>query len=66
LESKPLVGESVAEVVDIQYSIIFNGQRCPIAIGETKRNIIKADQWQDGRLTSENQKALSRELRGFE
>jgi hypothetical protein len=65
LQSPPLREQTVAETVDSQYSLrLSNGARVPVVIAESKRNLISARQWQQGRLETTNQERLSRELRG--
>lgn len=62
---KPLSDENHAETVDVGYSVHVSraGQRRHVVIGEFKRCLLVADQWQRGRLLG-NQVAFSQELRG--
>lgn len=62
---KPLSHTRTDQTVDTSYSIYHGSTRVPIAIGEFKRGLIRPDQWQEGRLLSSSQKALSKELRGY-
>ena len=57
----------VSETVDMMYSMTLEstGQRAPLAIGEMKRNLLEAREWQTGRLKSAAQVRLSQELRGY-
>lgn len=59
---KPLSDAKFDQTVDCAYSIKHNGKRKHAAIGEFKRGLILADQWQNGKLGS-GQASLSQELR---
>lgn len=61
--TKPLSDVNIPENVDSTYAIYMGNQRVPVAIGEMKRNLINAREWQAGLLGSAQQK-LARELRG--
>lgn len=62
-EEKALTAQSSTEIVDVAYSINVNNNRKHVAIGEFKRCLIVAKQWQTKSL-SKPQLAFSQELRG--
>ena len=64
LEAKPLSTINIPETVDMMYTLRVGNIRAPVAIGETKRNILRPEEWQAGRLRNEQQLKLSQELRG--
>jgi hypothetical protein len=59
----PLTDVNITENVDCTYAMYIGNERVPIAIGEMKRNLINADEWQSSRLST-GQQRLARELRG--
>ncbi|KAK0703002.1 hypothetical protein B0T26DRAFT_744159 [Lasiosphaeria miniovina] len=63
----PHFSQSRHQVVDSTYTIAMNVpiQKIPVAVGEFKHCMIDATEWQSGRLRSDAQKTLSRELRGY-
>lgn len=61
-EAPTLTDTKVDETVDILCSI--NHMRLPVAVGEWKRLLIDARDWQAGKLTHVPQQRLSREIRG--
>ena len=63
-EILPLNARS-AETVDHFLTIFINGLQLPLLAGEFKKSGINRDQWQQGHLTTSDQKKLSRELRGY-
>lgn len=63
-ENKPLREETIKEHVDVTYSVKSDKGRRTLAVGEMKRNLIEADEWETGQLISEGQKTLARELQG--
>ncbi|KAL8404049.1 hypothetical protein RB594_009056 [Gaeumannomyces avenae] len=60
-EAKAWTEQPGMEIADVTYSLV-GGDRPPLVIGEFKRNLVRRDQWQEGRNPS---KPLSRELRGY-
>jgi hypothetical protein len=62
---KPLTDESVAETVDVAYSIKKKGVRRHILIGEFKRGIIDPGPWTSGSVPKSSSESLARELRGY-
>lgn len=65
-EVSPLERRSTEKVDDF-YTINIGTTttaKYPFLIGEFKKNLMDRDQWQSGRLTTVDQKQLSRELRG--
>ena len=62
-QEKPLTDVNISESVDIAYSVTKDGNRMHMAIGEFKRCLIKAKEWENGSLGS-NQRGFSQELRG--
>ncbi|KAL1861753.1 hypothetical protein VTK73DRAFT_6929 [Phialemonium thermophilum] len=64
--TRPLTEENISENVDSTYSVTIGDQRVPLAIGEMKRNLISAKEWQGGDISTRGpQKKLSQELRGY-
>ncbi|KAL8307896.1 hypothetical protein RB593_006313 [Gaeumannomyces tritici] len=57
-EAKAWTEQPCMEIADVTYSPV-GGDRPPLVIGEFKRNLLRRDQWQEGRNPS---KPLSREL----
>ena len=62
-QEKPLLKTPVPESTDIAYSVRRGSDRVHVAIGEFKRCLIQAEQWQNSNL--KGQLGLSRELRGY-
>ncbi|KAH7124925.1 hypothetical protein B0J13DRAFT_565861, partial [Dactylonectria estremocensis] len=59
---KPFTQHRCDFTADVCYSVSHGGRRKRVATGEFKRGLIRAEQWQNGRLTSP-QKRQERELR---
>ncbi|RTE81367.1 hypothetical protein BHE90_004158 [Fusarium euwallaceae] len=62
---KPLSETKTDQIVDVSYSIRHGRDRLPIAIGEFKRGLLRAEDWQAGNVKLILQSKLSRELRGY-
>ncbi|KAI1144720.1 hypothetical protein F4825DRAFT_445647 [Nemania diffusa] len=62
--TKPLGTANVLENVDSTYAVYMNDIRVAQVIIEAKRNLIIADEWQDGNLSGPQQR-LAKELRGY-
>ncbi|KAF4423771.1 hypothetical protein F53441_14247 [Fusarium austroafricanum] len=61
---KPISEIRIPENVDSTFSVKVGQQRKTVAIGEFKRNLLTADEWQGGTLRAADQRKLSQELRG--
>lgn len=62
--TKPLSDVNIPENVDSTYAMYIANMRAAVVIGETKRNLINAQEWQRGHLTRPQMK-LASELRGL-
>ncbi|KPM34020.1 hypothetical protein AK830_g12549 [Neonectria ditissima] len=61
---KPISESRDDHTVDVAYSVYTGRTRKHVAIGEFKRGLIAAKEWQQGILDTVPQKSLSQELRG--
>ncbi|KAJ4307647.1 hypothetical protein N0V84_012591 [Fusarium piperis] len=62
--TNPLGDVNIPQNVDSTYAMYIDGSRAPVIIGEMKRNLIRAREWNRGELGNP-QLALSQELRGY-